>query len=246
MKIPLAFHTWRDGASAEWRPQIFPVPEIESAVADDYALLQYERPPTRRYGEYVAILEYVVASDVFERDIVSVRYAFIKEAEATPEIEGLIRPALRAAPLDRVYLRVYPWFFKARGFFSREKLAAIAVVCVFLAVCLAFFSGGESDSHRVSGIEPNGTRRESGANPAATPLDEVCEFINKRGAISRCAEEYVRLLCGGQRLPVFDVWRLDAAACRMARRNKKPAREDIFLAPAPEKTKTKILNLLFP
>ena len=256
MKVPVAFHFWTAEGVSQWRPTKFPIPEIEKKVKDDYAFLQYEKPPVRRYGSRIALLEYEASSDIFHRETVAVRFAFIKESEASSALEKAVRQALREASVNVSFIRVYPGIhdLKKRALeasFGGKKLWAPGVVAlgaVLIAIIFSAVSKDYSSASRklVAPASPGKPVARSEIPAKKEPLFAACRALEEDDLLSRCPRSYLKLACAGESLPTYADWRKTSRDCAQARRNKFVPRADVFLREPSGKLGEEVLKILFP
>ena len=83
--IRLAHHFWQDRANARWNPSIFPYPELENAIRQNYALFEAERPKWKQFGNVTVFFDYRPAKDIYGRDIVPISFAFVPDC-VNPEL----------------------------------------------------------------------------------------------------------------------------------------------------------------
>ncbi|MBD5608495.1 MAG: hypothetical protein HDQ93_06565 [Desulfovibrio sp.] len=266
MKIPVVSHFWNTAGVAQWRPIVFPLPPIEKSVKDDYAILQYEKPPTRRYGKYRAILHYASSRDAFNREIVSIKFAFVEDDICSPELESAIRARLERARDDESCLRIYPLFFRIKKSLSAtsaqaRKLASFGALVICAIILASFLYGrltkptdasnapaivatkpiaeGKTDSRAIAPVYEAKTPPEPEESP-------VCKAAKDDNILLKCPRSYLLSICSGSRLPPYRAWREKSDSCVQARRNKFAVGKDIFLESPPEPLASEILKTLFP
>lgn len=269
MKIPVVSHFWNAAGVAQWRPLKFPLPEIEKSVKDDYAILQYEKPPTRRYGKYLAILRYDASRDVFNREIVSIKFAFVDDEIRSPEIESAIRDRLDRLDDNEAFLRVYPSLINIKKYLSARR-ASVRRLALYggLVICALVVSAFLFERLTKTPGSPSGpsivapARIDKGVadtldlnvapvfgpyrTPSETKESDVCRAARNENILLKCPRSYLLAICGDSHSGPYRAWREKSESCRQARRNNFAVGKDVFLERPPEPLASEILKTLFP